>query len=87
MRSLSLTQTDLLIEGLSPYFKLLTPSESHRRGGFVAFEVPQAHQWTHTLREHGIWTDARGDSLRFGPAPYLSFDQIHHAIDVIKTLL
>ena len=69
-------QTQILIDGLSPFFKLITPPEPQNRGGFVAFEVSQAHQWTLQLKELGIWTDARGDALRFGPAPYLTFDEL-----------
>ena len=87
LRTLSLAQTDYLIEHLSPYFELLTPSNPEERGGFVAFKVKNAHQWTQMLREKDVWVDSRGESLRFGPAPYISFEQLHQVVDLIKTLV
>jgi kynureninase len=32
------------------------------------------------LRARGVHTDARGEFLRFGPAPYLTDDQLLEAI-------
>jgi kynureninase len=35
------------------------------------------------LRARGVWTDARGDALRLGPAPYLSDRQLLDAIGIL----
>ena len=36
-----------------------------------------------SLRDGGVCTDYRGDTLRFGPAPYLSDDQLDAAMEVL----
>jgi kynureninase len=35
------------------------------------------------LSERGVRTDSRGEYLRFGPAPYLSDDQLRAAITAL----
>jgi len=55
-----------------------TPLE--RVAGFLALRTPIAGGLSRRLRERGVWTDHRGDVLRFGPAPYLSDLQIDSAI-------
>ena len=44
--------------------------------GFLALRSPRAGALSRGLRERGVWTDFRGDVLRFGPAPYLSDAQL-----------
>jgi kynureninase len=39
------------------------------------------------LRERGVHSDARGDVLRLGPAPYLRDDQLRDAIHVLGEIL
>jgi kynureninase len=51
-----------------------------RIGGFLALESPRAGEIFEGLRARGVLTDYRGDALRFGPAPYLSDDQLDAAI-------
>jgi kynureninase len=48
--------------------------------GFLALRSPRAGELCTGLRERGVWTDFRGDVLRFGPAPYLSDAQLDAAI-------
>jgi kynureninase len=36
-----------------------------------------------SLHAHGVWTDARSDVLRLGPAPYLSDRQLRDAIGLL----
>ena len=86
LRTLSLAQTEYLIEALTPDFDLITPRSAHARGGFVALHVEQADHWVKALRTEHIFTDARGSSLRLGPAPYLSFENLDRAIQVMKSL-
>jgi kynureninase len=49
-------------------------------GGFLAFYAPRAREISQALRQRGVWTDYRGDTLRLGPAPYLSDTQIRDAV-------
>jgi len=51
-----------------------------RRGGFLAIRTPRAHDLVRVLRERGVFTDARADILRLGPAPYLRDDQLRDAV-------
>ncbi len=48
--------------------------------GFLALRSPRAGALSRQLRERGVWTDFRGDVLRFGPAPYLSDAQLDAAM-------
>jgi kynureninase len=52
-----------------------------RFGGFLALECPRASDVAKRLAEAGVLTDARGQFLRLGPAPYLSDDQLEAAIE------
>ncbi|WP_025272545.1 kynureninase [Haloglycomyces albus] len=51
--------------------------------GFLALRSPHAVQLQQELRAMGILTDARGDFLRFGPAPYLSDQQLVEAVSAL----
>ena len=52
-------------------------------GGFLALRSPSAMTLTKRLRTRGVWTDARGDVLRLGPAPYLSDRQLEDAVGIL----
>ena len=52
-------------------------------GGFLALRSPVAAALTRRLRARGVWTDARGDVLRLGPAPYLSDRQLRDAVALL----
>jgi kynureninase len=58
-----------------------------RRAGFLALRVPNAPSVAHTLRQRGVFVDARGDILRLGPAPYLRDDQLEDAVAMIGEVL
>lgn len=83
LREISLKQTQLLIDGLKS-FELASPREAAQRGGFVALRTPRASALVAELRAEGIVTDARGDLLRLGPAPYLLDDELERAIAVLN---
>lgn len=53
------------------------------RGGFLALEAPRAGLLSAALRERGVYTDARGAWLRFGPAPYLTDAQLVGAMEAL----
>jgi kynureninase len=49
-------------------------------GGFLALRSPIAAALVHGLKARGVTTDARGEVLRLGPAPYLSDQQLRDAV-------
>ncbi len=59
-------------------------------GGFLALRSSFARTIRAQLMEKGIFTDARGDILRLGPAPYTTSEQIKTAMsklgDVVENL-
>jgi len=54
-----------------------------RIGGFVALRCPRAEALSRRLRHEGVATDSRGDTLRLGPAPYLSDEQLRTAVGLL----
>ena len=52
-------------------------------GGFLALRSPRATVLSRELHAREVMTDARGDVLRFGPAPYLSDRQLRDAIGLL----
>ncbi|HKJ02235.1 MAG TPA: hypothetical protein VJ997_07260 [Longimicrobiales bacterium] len=54
-----------------------------QRGGFLSLHAPEAARLSAALKGQGVHTDARGDVLRFGPAPYLSDEQIVEAMEAL----
>jgi kynureninase len=56
-------------------------------GGFLALRSSLATSLAGKLRARGVMTDARGDALRFGPAPYLSDDQLRDAIHALAEIV
>ncbi len=53
-------------------------------GGFLALESPFAKSIRAKLIEKGVYTDARGDILRLGVAPYITTQQITQVMDELK---
>jgi len=84
LRELSLRQTSRLIEGLEG-FDVATPRSDSGRGGFVSVRHSQACTLQAALREHGVLVDARGEMLRFGPAPYTTDDDIDQALATFRS--
>jgi kynureninase len=56
-------------------------------GGFLALRTPHASRLSAELRRRGVWTDYRGDVLRFGPAPYLTDGQLTGAMAALDDAL
>jgi kynureninase len=57
------------------------------RGGFLALKAPRAVRLSAALRERGVYTDARGAYLRFGPAPYLTDAQLVGAMQALEEVV
>lgn len=51
-----------------------------RTGGFLALDCRDAGGISARLKARGVFTDHRGDTLRLGPAPYLSGGQLEAAV-------
>jgi kynureninase len=51
-----------------------------RIGGFLALRSPHAGRLEAELRARGVWSDHRNDTLRLGPAPYLSDRQLEDGV-------
>lgn len=51
--------------------------------GFLALRSPRAGELSAALSERGVLTDCRGDTLRLGPAPYLTDAQLQDAVAVL----
>jgi kynureninase len=49
-------------------------------GGFLALQSPRAAALCARLKTHGVLADTRADTLRLGPAPYLSDEQLRMAV-------
>ena len=53
-------------------------------GGFLVLYSESAGKISEKLKEKNVWTDYRGNVLRFGPAPYVSDAQIKEAMNVFR---
>ena len=58
-----------------------------RFGGFLALRCDQAAELSRALLQRGVYTDSRGPFLRFGPAPYLSDEQLERAVAELGAVL
>ena len=56
-------------------------------GGFLALQSSFARTIRAQLMEQNIYTDARGDILRFGPAPYTTTEQIEQAMKALADIV
>lgn len=79
-------QTSRIVEGLEG-LDVRSPRDPAARGGFVTVRVPDADRVVSALRERGVYTDARGELLRLGPAPYVSDDEIDQALAHVRELV
>jgi selenocysteine lyase/cysteine desulfurase len=52
--------------------------------GFLAFPSAEAPRLHEALKQEGIGTDYRGATLRLGPAPYLTDNQLCGATAVLR---
>lgn len=55
-----------------------------KTGGFMSLTSPKARDIRAILLERDVFTDARDQILRFGPAPYTTSKQIHEAMDELE---
>ena len=92
LREISRRQVALLISefealDLAEARARVEPMPGDRRGGFVAIRTSRAAELSRALRTRGVFTDARGQILRLGPAPYLDDQQLRDAIAALGEVL
>ena len=88
LRALSVAQTERIAAALeSAAVPLLSPRSASERAGFVAARVKDAQALVKALRAENIYVDARGESLRFGPAPYLTEGEIDAGVATAVRLI
>jgi kynureninase len=80
LRALSQRQVEALASALG----IETEVALHEIGGFLALRTRDTERLCKTLREHGVWTDYRGDALRLGPAPYITEEQLDQAANILR---
>ncbi len=51
--------------------------------GFLALTAPRAGEISTALRARGVYTDYRGETLRLGPAPYLTDQQLEDTMEAL----
>jgi kynureninase len=89
IRANSVRQTELLIELLDEAgFDVGSPRDSDRRGGSVAFRVPDFKAVHAELARREIICDSRPDvGLRFGPHFFTTDDEIRYAVGQVVDML
>ncbi|TMP45941.1 kynureninase [Pseudoalteromonas citrea] len=91
LRDISQQQITFLSDGiksqpkLSQHFTFASHSIA-RNAGFLALTTKNANQWATQLNTHGVQCDSRGQQLRLGPAPYVSFAQLNQAITIMDKI-
>jgi kynureninase len=83
LRALSQHQIGTLVSALG--LELDVPLRA--LGGFLALRSDRAAQLQAALRARNVWSDHRGDTLRLGPAPYVSDAQLNEAASALRALL
>lgn len=93
LRKQYLAQVGLLRElfetkNFDPSVIRLTHNEPlEKNGGFLSLTSPHAREIQNMLMEKGTFTDARGEILRLGPAPYTTSSQIKEVIEELGKVI
>jgi len=58
-----------------------------KRGGFLVIKTARASALVTALRAQNIFADSRGDSLRLGPAPYITAQQLKDAVRILHQVV
>ncbi|MFP8487921.1 hypothetical protein ACKGJO_02390 [Gracilimonas sp. Q87] len=84
----ALLREEFTSKDFSPSLIRLTHEEPlDLNGGFLSLTSPKAREIRAALMENGVFTDARGEILRFGPAPYITTDQIRMAMHKLEHVI
>lgn len=86
LRAISIRQTRRILDRIDERghgARVLSAREDERRGGFVTLHVPKPEELVARLRARGVLVDARGETVRIGPAPYLEDEEIDRGVDAV----
>lgn len=87
LRATSLAQLRCLLTALQQYDwpdDITLPDDNlEARGGFLVIKTSRAAELVSRLREHDVFADSRQDSLRLGPAPYVTRTQLEQAASAL----
>jgi selenocysteine lyase/cysteine desulfurase len=89
LRAISTRQTRRIIDRLDARGlgeAVVSAREDARRGGFVTVRVTPraaADEIVARLRARDVFVDARNETLRLGPAPYVTDDEIDRGVDAV----
>jgi kynureninase len=70
-----------------PSVAAVVPIPGERRGGFLAIRTPYATNLVIALRARQVFSDSRGQTLRLGPAPYVSNEQLYLSVAATADVL
>jgi kynureninase len=92
LRQISLGQVALLERhiralDIDPSVAAFVDVAPAHRAGFLAMHTPHAAEAVRALRGRGVFVDARGPTLRMGPAPYLADEQLRAAASCLGEVL
>ncbi|EAR09906.1 aminotransferase class V-fold PLP-dependent enzyme [Reinekea blandensis] len=91
LRAINLAQLRCLLDALKTYDwpdDIQLPDDNlESRGGFLVIRTSRASELVRRLREHDVYADARADSLRLGPAPYVTETQLLKAAEVLHSVV
>jgi selenocysteine lyase/cysteine desulfurase len=93
LREVSQHQIGLLIEEFDKLefdpikIKRVTSISLENIAGFLVLYSDSAGKISEELKEKNVWTDYRGNVLRFGPAPYISDEQIKDAMKILGNVV
>jgi kynureninase len=93
LRKISQHQIGLLIEEFDKldlnknFIKRDTSISLNSIGGFLVLYSDYAGEISDKLKERNVWTDYRGNVLRFGPAPYIPDEQIKEAMKILGLIV
>jgi kynureninase len=73
--------------GLDERLLRIEPMPEPRRGGFLALRTSRSADIARALRTRRVMTDARGDILRLGPAPYLDDSQLDDGVAALGEVI
>lgn len=87
-QQISLLRNLFLEQDFDPsLIKLYHQKPLEQNGGFLSLQSPYARKIRAKLLKQNIFTDARGDILRFGMAPYITTSQIKKGINHLSAVI
>jgi kynureninase len=86
LRAISIRQTRRILARLDArgrHDDVVSSRDDDRRGGFVTVRAPGAAAIVARLQAKGVFIDARNETVRLGPAPFLTDDEIDRGTDAV----